>query len=370
MTVPLKTVRTCVARLFFAAAILGAGLTSASHAQGNPFAPGWDLKPEASNIRFQSVKHVLAKNDVVVEGSSFATFSGSIEENGKASVKVLLDSVDTKVDLRNVRMRFLFFETFKFPEAVISLSLTPAMVADLPTVRRKVLKVPYDFTLHGVTRRFESDVVISLLSDGVVSVASDAPITIPVADFGLDENVRKLEETFGGITIVPSATVTFDFLFARRGGGSATVASQVTAPQEEAKPASAALEAEGDFSLEACKGRFEILSETGNIYFRVGSARLDRESIPLLDSVVDIVRRCPGLNIEISGHTDSDGSAAANQRLSEARARSVADFLARKGIAGNRMHPVGYGEDRPVKPNDTPYNKSRNRRIEFAVIGG
>lgn len=336
------------------------GMNAPSFAQNNPFASGWDLNAEASNIKFQSVK-----NQTKVESSSFATFSGAIEPDGSANIKVLLDSVDTKIDLRNVRMRFLFFETFKFGEATVSLKLTPDMITGLETVRRKTLSLPFEFDLHGVTKTLTADVTVTLLTDDIVSVASATPLSIAVADFNLADNITKLEEAAGGITIVPSATVSFDFLFNRRGGPAPTVVAETT---RETQPTSVALEAEGDFSIEACKGRFEILSRTGNIYFRTASARLDRESVPLLTSVIDIVRRCPGLTLEVSGHTDSDGGDAANQALSERRAQSVTQYLADNGIDTSRIRSVGYGEARPAFPNDSRTNKSRNRRIEFAVL--
>ncbi|WP_236638347.1 OmpA family protein [Mangrovicoccus ximenensis] len=137
-----------------------------------------------------------------------------------------------------------------------------------------------------------------------------------------------------------------------------------------AAPASAALEAQGDFSLEACTGRFEILSRTDNISFESGSARLRPASFPLLDQVADIVNRCPGLNILIAGHTDSTGDAGLNQRLSESRAASVVDYLLGKGVGQGRMASAGYGEDRPVADNATAEGRARNRRIEFSVEGG
>lgn len=346
---------------FWALMVVGIVSLSATHvaAQSNPFAPGWDLNAEASNIRFQSIK-----KGNVVESSSFATFEGQISESGAAEVKVLLDSVDTKIDLRNVRMRFLFFETFKFPEAIVRLTLSPSDISDLATVRRKTIPLEFDLELHGETRRLSTNVVVTLLTDDVVSVASDAPLSVGVADFDMIDNLKKLEEA-ASVTIVPTATLTFDFMFIRRSGGAATVAA---APKAE-EPKSVALEAEGDFSLEACLGRFEILSRTGNIYFRSGSSRLDTESIPFLTSVIDIVDRCPNLNVLVAGHTDSDGSEAANQRLSEARAQSVARYLVENGISADRITSQGFGEAKPVAPNDNAYNKSRNRRIEFSASG-
>ena len=87
-----------------------------SWAQADPYAPGWDLSVEPSSIQFGSVKY--EKGQEVIETHSFSSFQSTIEPGGDATITVQLDSVDTQNDLRNVRMRFLFFETFKFPEAM------------------------------------------------------------------------------------------------------------------------------------------------------------------------------------------------------------------------------------------------------------
>jgi outer membrane protein OmpA-like peptidoglycan-associated protein len=352
------------AAVFLVAIAFGiAAMTSAAAAQEGPFARGWTLDPAASTLSFQSVK-----NGSVVETSGFATYSGTIAEDGTAELRVLLDSVDTKVDLRNVRMRFLFFETFRFPQAVITTLVDPALLADLPTVRRKSLLLPFSLNMHGVGREMEAEVTVTLLGDDRVAIASGAPIMLKLEDFGMLEGMRKLEEA-ASVTIVPSTTVTFDFVFARNGLPAQPTPAAPVAEAAAVVPAAVALEAE-TFDREACVGRFEILSRTGNIHFTSGSARLDQSSAPLLDSIVDIINRCPDLVVKIAGHTDSDGGAAANQRLSEARAASVARYLAEKGVAADRMVSTGYGELQPVAPNDTPENKLRNRRIEFAVFDG
>ena len=116
-------------------------------AQSNPFGNGWILESEASTLQFQSIK-----KSSVIETSSFATLSGKIDGEGGVSLEVLLDSVDTKVDLRNVRMRFLFFETFNFPTATVSAQITQDMIADLADVRRKNVVMPFSLDLHGVTK--------------------------------------------------------------------------------------------------------------------------------------------------------------------------------------------------------------------------
>jgi OmpA-OmpF porin, OOP family len=334
-------------------------------AQASPFVGGWDLDPAQSNIRFQSIKYT-AEHVMKVESSTFATFSGGIEPDGAATVKVALDSVDTLVDLRNVRMRFLFFETFKYPEATISMQLTPENFTDLPQMHRKTMTLPYTFDLHGMSIPMESPITVMLLGNDMVSVASAQPISIAASDFGLAENITKLEEAVGGISVIPSATVTFDLIFQRRGSGMMPPAGDHS-PGMAPPAQSVALESPGDFNREECIGRFEVLSRTGNIYFNFGSAQLTADSYPLLDSVVNIVSRCPDLNVLISGHTDSDGPEVSNQILSEARAASVVRYLEGQGVEEARLRAAGYGEERPVAPNDTAENRRLNRRIEFSA---
>ena len=71
--------------------------------------------------------------------------------------------------------------------------------------------------------------------------------------------------------------------------------------------------------------------------------------------------------LRVEGHTDSDGDPAANQQLSEARARAVVDWFVMHGADPHRLHAVGCGARTPLWPNDTPEHKARNRRTEFHV---
>lgn len=340
--------------LGFMAVFLIAAAPGALRAAENPFAGGWQLDGEASSLTFVSVK-----NESKVETSSFATLRGGIAADGVAEVTIPLDSVDTGIDLRNVRMRFLFFETFLHPEATVTARIDPAEIADLAEQRRKRLSLDFELTLHGVTSLFKADVVVTLITDDQVSVASMSPISIPVAAFGMEDGIRKLEEA-AGVKIVPSASVSFDFVFRATGEAPGD-------PVVAAAPASVALETEGDFSEGECAGRFEILSRTGAVYFGSGSADLDADSLPLLRTALEILQRCPGFDLVVEGHTDSVGGDALNQQLSEARANSVVRYLAEGGIELGRLRAVGYGETRPVQPNDTVWNRSRNRRIEFVI---
>ena len=105
-----------------------------------------------------------------------------------------------------------------------------------------------------------------------------------------------------------------------------------------------------------------------NIYFASGSANLKPESHSILDSVAILIRDNPNARIQISGHTDSDGSEASNQTLSERRAQSVYRYLVNTGISGDRLTTMGYGESIPVVPNSSAANKAKNRRIEFIIL--
>ncbi|MCU0342272.1 MAG: OmpA family protein [Ignavibacterium sp.] len=102
-----------------------------------------------------------------------------------------------------------------------------------------------------------------------------------------------------------------------------------------------------------------------DIYFDVNKATIKPESEVRLNKVLKTLETYSDISVEISGHTDSDGSAKSNQKLSEARAESVKDWLVKKGIDSNRLSTVGFGEDKPVADNKTKEGKQKNRRIEF-----
>lgn len=104
-----------------------------------------------------------------------------------------------------------------------------------------------------------------------------------------------------------------------------------------------------------------------NLEFETNSSVIASESTGIVDTAADFLRNQPRLKVEVAGHTDSDGSAAMNKKLSDRRAKSVVRALKSRGIR-NSMKPVGYGEAQPLVPNTSPANKSKNRRVEFRII--
>lgn len=117
----------------------------------------------------------------------------------------------------------------------------------------------------------------------------------------------------------------------------------------------------------ACQRIMREVATTGVIRFDWASDNLDSASRPTLDKLAKIARACPKAKIEIEGHTDAEGTPERNKNLSERRAKAVYDYLAKAGIGAERLSAVGYGETKPVAPNDTPVNRAKNRRIEFTV---
>jgi len=84
---------------------------------------------------------------------------------------------------------------------------------------------------------------------------------------------------------------------------------------------------------------------------------------------VELLKNNPGIRLEISGHTDNVGSYRANLKLSEARAKSVVDYLVGQGIDKKRLEYKGYSFNEPIADNNTEEGRSQNRRVEFKIIG-
>lgn len=105
--------------------------------------------------------------------------------------------------------------------------------------------------------------------------------------------------------------------------------------------------------------------------FDTGKADLKPEGRAKLDDVATKLKQ-PGVQIDsmtITGHTDSVGKPASNQRLSERRAEAVKSYLVSKGIDGSKIRTVGRGQTQPVADNKTPQGRAQNRRVELEVSG-
>ena len=105
-----------------------------------------------------------------------------------------------------------------------------------------------------------------------------------------------------------------------------------------------------------------------NIFFKRAKAEILPKSFPELHQLVKILKENPALRIRIEGHTDNQGSAELNWKLSQERADVIYKFLTSNGIKKKRLEAKGFGPSRPVVDNDNPALRQLNRRVVFVII--
>jgi outer membrane protein OmpA-like peptidoglycan-associated protein len=110
------------------------------------------------------------------------------------------------------------------------------------------------------------------------------------------------------------------------------------------------------------------LNMPGNVTFATNSADLNASFFDVLNSVAIVLNEFNQTIIEVAGHTDSTGSDAYNQQLSERRANAVAAYLGTRNVRADRITTVGVGESRPVATNDTEAGRQLNRRVELTLV--
>jgi outer membrane protein OmpA-like peptidoglycan-associated protein len=110
-----------------------------------------------------------------------------------------------------------------------------------------------------------------------------------------------------------------------------------------------------------------LLTMPSGITFAFNRFDVQPQFRPTLDQVAQTLSAYPQTLLDIYGHTDSVGSDAYNQTLSENRARSVADYLASRGVQSERMATRGFGETQPIADNATEAGRAQNRRVEIRI---
>jgi outer membrane protein OmpA-like peptidoglycan-associated protein len=112
-----------------------------------------------------------------------------------------------------------------------------------------------------------------------------------------------------------------------------------------------------------------VLIKAHGFYFPSGEAEIKTINFPLMNKLINAIRKFPGSKIEVSGHTDATGSAEKNLLLSKDRAKNVADFLINVGhVKRTDITVNGYGETRPIARNNTEQGRAQNRRIELLIV--
>jgi outer membrane protein OmpA-like peptidoglycan-associated protein len=147
----------------------------------------------------------------------------------------------------------------------------------------------------------------------------------------------------------------------------AAAASAPPLPEHSPRFETAALPP-GNIGPEAdCIGAVRAAAQPVEVHFAHGLARLDKAGKALIDRLIGALNTCPEATLNVAGHSDGSGHPRRNLVLSKRRARTATSYMIHKGIDAGRLVAIGYGDKRPVAPNDTQANRAKNRRIEVAI---
>lgn len=118
-----------------------------------------------------------------------------------------------------------------------------------------------------------------------------------------------------------------------------------------------------------CQAKLDSYLAREQVTFKKGKAELTESSYPLLGMLASIARNC-NARLEVATHTDAEGDAAINMKLSQRRADTVRKYLVQSGVDADHVEARGYGETQPIADNSTEEGREANRRVELRVIGG
>lgn len=173
----------------------------------NALYANWLVDTDTSSIHFLSTK-----KSVVTEAHEFEKFSGSLDNDGNLSLSIDLSSVETRIPIRNQRMKEHLFQVDKFATATVVGNVAKAMKKlDQSTVTTQ--KVKATLSLHGVEQKLEALVSLVKTADGSIVASTTTPILLSATDFGLLEGVAKLQELAKLPSITPVVPVNFTLTF-------------------------------------------------------------------------------------------------------------------------------------------------------------
>lgn len=194
----------------FAAPLAAAAVLAAAASARLQDQDAWSLDPDQSHVAFVSVKAAE-----IAEVHRFGPLSGGVSKAGTVRVVIDLSTVETGVDIRNERMREMFFETGTYPEATITADLDPAAYERMNPSERSLETIEISLSLHGATATMPADVFVTRVGKDRVLVETAEPIVVRAADFGLGEGVEALREVAGLPSIAPEVPVTASLVFER-----------------------------------------------------------------------------------------------------------------------------------------------------------
>jgi len=170
----------------------------------------WALDSEASRLNYATIK----AGDVV-EMNAFETLTGSVSADGSATVEIDLASVSTGIDIRDERMRDIFFVVADNPTATVTAEFDPAAFEGLAIGRSTQVPLNGTLSIKGVEAPVEGQVKVTRTGPDSVLAESAQPILVNATDLELTEGIATLQQIAGLDSISPTVPVSFTLTFAR-----------------------------------------------------------------------------------------------------------------------------------------------------------
>ena len=169
---------------------------------------GWVLDESKSEISFISIKNLS-----IAETHEFRNLSGTIDDEGNLEIKIPLSSVETKIPIRNERMKKMLFETSKFANALVTskIDLSFSKGASVGEIIQR--KENFSIDLHGFQQENEANIAVTLEKGGVVRVDSVRPIIVDASSHELSEGIDALRVVAKLSSIAESVPVSFNLFF-------------------------------------------------------------------------------------------------------------------------------------------------------------
>lgn len=169
---------------------------------------GWELNSGSSSLFF-----VTTKAEHVAEVNTFNGLSGSIDDEGHASLVIDLTSVNTNIDIRDERLQEHLFETADFAKATMTLDVPAKKLNELNPGEQFTLNTSGQLSLHGSQVDITSELSVTQLASGALMIHSVKPITLDASAFDLVQGIETLREIAGLPSISHTVTVTVSLVY-------------------------------------------------------------------------------------------------------------------------------------------------------------
>ncbi|WP_086982484.1 YceI family protein [Vibrio aphrogenes] len=173
-----------------------------------PSLAAWHLDPKLSQVHF-----ITVKNSTIAEVNQFKTITGIINDQGAAVVDIDLASVDTKVDIRDQRIKEKLFNVLHYPEASLSAQIDMKPLQQMKLGEQKIVPLNAVLSLHDQQQSIQTHVSVVAIEDGSFSINTLEPILINADLFGMSDGIKALQNIANLEVISPIIPVTAQFVF-------------------------------------------------------------------------------------------------------------------------------------------------------------